>query len=64
MEQWHGARSHLTLAKEDGGGFLFSHDIAAIVERRNVLLEPFSDLGLPVGREEMVQVCHCCECVL
>jgi len=53
--------AYLTLAKEDGGGFLLSHDIAAIVERRNVLLEPFSDLGLPVEREHMVQGCHCCE---
>jgi hypothetical protein len=50
-ERW----TYLALAVEDGGGFFFSHDVTAIVKGRDILLEPFCNLCLPVGREEMVQ---------
>jgi len=46
---------YLALAIEDSRRLLFSHDIATIVERRNVFLEPFSDLCLPVEGKKVVQ---------
>lgn len=46
---------YLAFTVENGDGLFFSHDIAAIVKGGDILLEPFCDLCLPVGREEMVQ---------